>query len=241
MRVLVACEFSGVVRRAFVARGWEAVSVDLLPAEDGARDYWQEGLGTHYELDVWDLPYELNLPAFDLMIAHPPCTFLCNSGVRWLDTQPGRRELMEEGARFFKYLLEFPIKHIAVENPVMHKYAVAIVGRRQDQIVQPWQFGHGEVKATGFWLQGLPKLVPTNIVDGRHPRVHRASPGPDRWKERSRTYTGIAEAMADQWGKHAEVCALVRDGIYKEISDSLLAQGVDREGGAATPALHTRT
>lgn len=200
MRVLVVCEFSGEVRRAFQSRGHDAVSIDLLPAEDGARDVWDSKLGTHYEMDAWDLPFELNLLAFDLMIAHPPCTYLCNSGVRWLYSQPGRWAMMEEGARFFNYLLSLPIPRIAVENPIMHKYAAAIVGRRQDQIIQPWQFGHGEVKGTGLWLKNLPKLQPTEIVEGRHPRVHRASPGPDRWKDRSRTYTGIAQAFAEQWG-----------------------------------------
>lgn len=202
MRVLVACEFSGVVRRAFRARGHYVYSVDLLPAEDGADEHLRsDPLGFHHQGDILEFLDDTKELGWDLMIAHPPCTFLCNSGVRWLKGDQARVGLMVKAAGFFKALLEAPIPMIAVENPVMHKYAVNVIGRRQDQIVQPWQFGHGEVKATGLWLSGLPKLVPTNIVEGRHPRVHRASPGPDRWKERSRTYTGLAEAMADQWGK----------------------------------------
>jgi hypothetical protein len=186
MRVLIACEYSGAVREAFKARGHYAISCDLLDTEVP---------GNHYTGDVFDIIND----GWDLMIAHPPCTYLCNSGVRWLTTQEGRKELMREGAEFFKKLLTAPIPKIAVENPVMHKYAVEIIGRRQDQIIQPWQFGHGETKATGLWLVNLPKLTPTNIVDGREARVHKMSPGPDRWKERSRTFSGIAEAMASQW------------------------------------------
>lgn len=195
MRVLVACEFSGVVREAFRKRGHDAFSCDILPAADGSL--------YHYETNVCNV---LGL-GWDLMIAHPPCTYLCNSGVRWLYggkgkvRDPERWAQMQHGAEFFKTLLTHRIPRIAVENPVMHGHAKAIVGRGPDQIVQPWQFGHGETKATGLWLKNLPPLVPTDIVDGRKPRVHFASPGPDRWKERSITYTGIANAMADQWGK----------------------------------------
>ena len=134
------------------------------------------------------------------MIAHPPCTFLANSGVRWLHETEGRMSLMREAAWFFKRLLDAPIPHMAVENPIIHKYAAEKIGRRQDQLIQPWQFGHGETKAICLWLKGLPKLEPTEIVGGREARVHRASPGPDRWKERSRFYPGIAKAMAEQWG-----------------------------------------
>jgi len=207
MRVLVACEFSGVVRRAFRALGHYVYSVDLLPAEDGADEYMRsEDTGFHHQGDILEfLEDTARTPGleWDLMIAHPPCTYLCNSGVRWLATDPTRMTKVRHAAEFFKALLDAPIPRIAVENPVMHKYGAEIIGRRQDQIVQPWWFGHGEVKATGLWLKNLPKLVPTSIVDGRHPRVHRASPGPDRWKERSRTYEGIAAAFADQWGKLA--------------------------------------
>ena len=142
---------------------------------------------------------------WDLMIAHPPCTYLCNSGVRWLtEDGPGhngyiRRTMMREGAEFFKALLNADIPHIAIENPIPHRYALQIIGRKYDQIIQPWQHGHGETKATCLWLKNLPKLKPTNIVEGREGKVWKMPPSPDRWKERSRTYTGIAEAMADQW------------------------------------------
>ena len=194
MRVLVACEFSGIVRDAFRERGHAAISVDLLPTERP---------GPHHQGDIEQ--FVNSLPGtFDLMIAHPPCTFLANSGVRWLYRDGERDEdrwwEMEQSARFFRRLMELPIPRIAVENPVMHGHARAIVGRGPDQCIQPWQHGHGETKATCLWLKNLPPLTPTNIVDGREPRVHHASPGPDRWKERSRTLPGIAAAMADQWG-----------------------------------------
>lgn len=204
MRVLVACEFSGEVRRAFRARGHYVYSVDLLPAEDGADEYVRsEKTGFHHQGDILEFLEDTATHyglGWDLMIAHPPCTYLCNSGVRWISSDPTRMTKVRQGAEFFKALLDAPIARIAVENPIMHKYAADIIGRRQDQIIQPWQFGHGEVKGTGLWLKNLPKLQPTKIVEGRQPRVHRASPGPDRWKERSRTYTGIAQAMAEQWG-----------------------------------------
>lgn len=191
MRVLVACEFSGIVRDAFIARGHDAVSCDLLPSERP---------GPHHQGDV--LP--LLGAGWDLMIAHPPCTYLANSGVRWLYENGEQNEErwyeMWEGARFFRELLNADIPRIAVENPVMHGYARRIVGRGQDQCVQPWQFGHGETKATCLWLKNLPPLVPTNIVPEREQRVHKMPPGPERWRERSRTFPGIAEAMADQWG-----------------------------------------
>ncbi|WP_291655945.1 hypothetical protein [Bosea sp. (in: a-proteobacteria)] len=197
LKVLVACEFSGTVRRAFAARGHDAWSCDLLPAEDrsnrhivgDARDILNDG---------WDL----------LMVAHPPCTRLCNSGVRWLSVPPPGRTLddmqeeLREGAALFSTFWNAPIDRICVENPVMHRHAKALIEnyREPAQSVQPWQFGHGELKRTCFWLKGLPALRPTNIVDGREARVHRQSPGPNRWRERSRFFSGIAEAMADQWG-----------------------------------------
>lgn len=191
MRVLVACEFSGIVRDAFIAAGHDAVSCDLLPSERP---------GPHYQGTVRDL----RLDRFDLLIAHPPCTYLANSGVRWLygpkgtDTiNPERWDAMIQAARFFRWLLDAPVERVVVENPIMHRRAAL---RKADQIIQPWMFGHGETKATCLWLKNVPKLVPTNIVDGRTPRVHHASPGPDRWKERSRTLPGIAAAMAEQWG-----------------------------------------
>lgn len=198
LRVLVACEFSGTVRDAFLARGHDAWSCDLLPDEKGsnrhirgdARDLLQPGL--------WDL----------LIVAHPPCTRLCNSGVRWLSTPPpGRTKAdmwaeLEEGAALFSAFWNAPVPRVAVENPVMHRHAKARIANYAEpaQSVQPWQFGHGETKRTCLWLRNLPPLVPTNIVEGREPRVHHMSPGPDRWRERSRFFPGIAAAMADQWG-----------------------------------------
>lgn len=188
MRVLIDCETSGVVREAFRARGHHAVSCDLLPADDGS---------PHHV--IGDAITTIQSFEPDLLIAHPPCTYLCNSGVRWLHERRDRWMLMEQACGFFRALLAAPVDHIAIENPVMHGHARQIIGRGPDQTVQPWQFGHGEVKRTCFWLKNLPPLRPTEIVEGREARVHRASPGPERWKVRSRTYEGIAAAMADQW------------------------------------------
>lgn len=183
MKVLVACEFSGIVREAFRARGHDAWSCDLLPAEDGSF--------CHQQADAVRVASDMH---WDLMICHPPCTHLAVSGARWFkEKQTEQAEALE----FARRLLAAPINRIALENPIS---IISSKIRKPDQIIQPWQFGHGEVKATCLWLKNLPKLVPTNIVEGRTPRVHYASPGPDRWKERSRTMTGIAEAMADQWG-----------------------------------------
>lgn len=182
MKVLVACEYSGVVRDAFLARGHDAVSCDLLPTE--SHD------GPHYQGDVLDIIND----GWDLMIAHPPCTHLAVSGARWFKD---KREEQAKALDFVRSLLDAPIPNIALENPVS---IISSHIRPPDQIIQPWQFGHGETKATCLWLKNLPKLTPTNIVEGREPRVHLMSPGPDRWKERSRTYKGIAEAMAAQWG-----------------------------------------
>jgi hypothetical protein len=195
-RVLIACEYSGRMRQAFAERGHEVTSCDLLPAEDGSPD--------HYTGDVFDL---IDAHNFDLMIAHPPCTYLANSGVRWLYNGDGtlneaRWANMREGATFFHDLLTANIPHIAVENPVMHKHALAIVGRKASQFVQPWQHGDGETKATGFWLKGLAPMPPSNVVEGREQRVWKLPPSADRWKERSRTYPGIAAAAAAWWGNH---------------------------------------
>lgn len=187
MRVLVACEFSGTVRDAFIRAGHDAISCDLLPTEVP---------GPHYQGDVRDILGE----DFDLMIAHPPCTFLANSGVRWLYEQDDRWQHLIDGACFFRDLLEAPIPKKAIENPIMHKWARKIVDAGPSQTIQPWQFGHGETKAVSLWLRGLPALVPTSVVEGR---VHRMAPGPDRWKDRSRFFTGIADAMAQQWGAAA--------------------------------------
>ena len=182
MRVLVACEFSGTVRRAFRERGHDAWSCDLLPSEDSSDE--------HLIGDVRDWLGG----GWDLMIAHPPCTHLAVSGARWFkDKQAEQAEALD----FVRTLLDAPIPRIALENPIS---IISSRIRKPDQIIHPWQFGHGEVKATCLWLKGLPKLVPTNIVEGREAKVHRMPPGPDRWKERSRTYAGIAAAMAEQWG-----------------------------------------
>lgn len=186
-RILVACEFSGRVRDAFRALGHDAWSCDLLPTD---------APGPHVQCDI----RELDLSRVDLLIAHPPCTSLCNSGVRWLHTKPGRWQQMEAAADFFRWCLSAPVPRIAVENPVMHGHARALVGRSPDFTVQPWMFGDGEIKRTCFWTKGLPPLVPTNIVEGRHARVHRAAPSPERWKLRSLTPLGLAAAMASQWG-----------------------------------------
>jgi hypothetical protein len=188
-RVLIGCEFSGAVRREFRLRGFDAWSCDLLAADDGS--------SFHVQGDV----RERLLDGWDLGIFHPPCTRLTNSGVRWLHERDLWTEL-DESAAFFRELLDAPIAIIAVENPIPHKYALERIGRKYDQIIQPWQFGHGEVKATCLWLRNLPHLVPTNIVEGRVARVHREAPHPDRWKRRSITLPGIAQAFAEQWGAH---------------------------------------
>ena len=187
MKVLIACEYSGVVRDAFAARGHEAYSCDLLPTEKP---------GNHYQGNVFDILYD----GWDLMIAHPPCTYLANSGVRWLKDNNQRWNDMVDAAIFFRALLKAPINKIAIENPIMHKYGINEIGQKYSQIIQPWQFGHGETKATCLWLKRLPVLLPTKIVSGREQRVWKMHPGPDRWKERSRTFQGIADAMAKQWG-----------------------------------------
>lgn len=186
MRVLVACEYSGIVRRAFAERGHHAVSCDLLPTEDQS---W-EGRQFHQQRDV----REILDCGWDLMICHPPCTHLSVSGARWFKD---KRAEQAEALDFVRLLLDAPIPRIALENPIS---IISSRIRKPDQIIQPWQFGHGETKATCLWLKNLPKLVPTNIVEGREARVHKMAPGPDRWKERSRTFAGIAAAMADQWG-----------------------------------------
>lgn len=189
MRVLVACEYSGRVREAFRRRGHEAWSCDYLPAEDD---------GAHIRGDAL---VAAAARRWDLMIAHPPCTHLSVSGARHFEAKraDGRQQ---EAIDFFMALTRAPVPRIAIENPVC---IMSSVYREPDQIIQPWQFGHGETKATCLWLKGLPPLKPTNVVSGREPRVHRMPPSPDRWKERSRTYEGIAEAMAEQWGNYADL------------------------------------
>lgn len=183
MRVLIACEYSGTVRDAFAQLGHDAWSCDLLPTERP---------GQHIQDDVLQ-----NLHRnWDLMIAHPPCTHLAVSGARWFkDKQQEQAEALD----FVHLLMDAPISRIAIENPIS---IISSRIRKPDQIIQPWQFGHGETKATCLWLKNLPKLVPTNIVEGREARIHKMPPGPDRWKESSRTFMGIATAMATQWSTH---------------------------------------
>lgn len=218
MRVLIACEHSGVVRAAFRRRAHEAWSCDLLPADDASPFHLQADINlvlNYPNRGLGGRPKWMIDRQWDLLIAHPPCTYLCNSGVRWLyggkgtTVDPKRWEAMEEACGLFGMLWAqrlIRIKHVAIENPIMHRIARDKIfgpttNGTQSQIIQPWQFGHPETKATCLWLSSdLPLLTPTKIVEGRAPRVHHESPGPDRWKRRSRTYEGIAEAMAEQWG-----------------------------------------
>lgn len=182
MRVLVACEFSGIVREAFRKRGHDAWSCDFLDPEDNSPFHIKHNVLAHLN-DGWDM-----------MIAFPPCTFLASSGARWF------REKQWEQTNALEFVWDLMITHIAkiaIENPIG---VISTRIRKPDQIIQPWQYGHGETKATCLWLKNLPLLQPTNIVEGRRPRVHHESPGPNRWKNRSRTLQGIADAMADQWG-----------------------------------------
>lgn len=227
MRVLVACEYSGRVRDAFIRRGHDAISCDLLPSETQ---------GPHHVGDVCSFVWHDDGAPFDLLIAHPPCTRLTNAGVRWLKEPPMKLSVgqypdevvaeysamsrsqrlafmwrkLEEGAEFYDKLTRLPIERKCIENPIMHRYARKLINPGYRQVVQPWWFGEPAFKATGLELINLPDLVPTNKLTppksgtrehAEWSKVHRASPGPDRWKERSRTYHGIAEAMAEQWGK----------------------------------------
>jgi hypothetical protein len=195
MKILIACEYSGRVRESFRKLGHDVTSADFEPSEDSSP--------FHYQGDCFDL---INDQYFDLMVAHPPCTYLTVSANKWLKDQPerksgtlvgqARRDAMEESIAFFMRLYNAPIAKIAIENPIG---VISSRFRKPDQVLQPWMFGHGETKATCLWLKGLDKLEPTDIVPGRDQRLHKLSPGPTRWKERSRTYQGIANAMADQW------------------------------------------
>ena len=196
MNVLVACEYSGVVRDAFIAKGHNAISCDILPTDSP---------GPHIEGDAISL---LGC-SWDLLIAHPPCTYLCNSGVCHLHRDPDRWGELDEAADFFKIFLAADVERIAIENPIMHKYAKQKIGcGQQSQVIQPYMFGHMEQKATCLWLKGLPNLKPTKDVkeqmmklpNKKRQRLHYLSPGENRAKERSKTYTGIAAAMAEQWG-----------------------------------------
>lgn len=199
LNVLVACEFSGVVRRAFRDRGHNAWSCDLLPSDDDSP--------FHYKEDIRDVL--VDPVGWDLMIAHPPCKYLCGSGLHWNGRRPGRQAETDKAIEFFRMIHDSPIPMIAIENPIG---IISTAIRKPDQIIQPYQFGHDASKATCLWLKGLPKLRPTSMIE---PRIvngkkrwanqtdsgqNRLGPSEDRWKERSRTYEGIAEAMADQWG-----------------------------------------
>ena len=206
-KILIACEESQAACIEFRKLGHEAYSCDILPASGGHPEWHIQG----------DAIKEAYSGKYDLMIAHPPCTYLTNSGVCWLTNKDGskntkRWEGLKEGAEFFKKLLNAPIPKIAVENPIPHKYAVEIIGAKYNQLVQPYHFGHPESKATCFWLKGLPELKHTNDV--KHiwkslpkkeaQRLHYMSPGPERAKLRSKTYPGIAKAMAEQWSLYLE-------------------------------------
>ena len=209
LKVLIACECSGTVRDAFLANGHDAWSCDLKPDERRSNRHIQDDVRYILAHECWDL----------LMVAHPPCTRLCNSGVRWLSVPPPGKTLeemwheLEEGAALFSDMWNADVPRVAVENPVMHKHAKARIRNfeKHTQSVQPWQFGtdpdgpDNEKKRTCLWLRGLPALVPTGTLDGSTARnsVHHASPGPDRATERSRFFPGIAKAMADQWGGYA--------------------------------------
>lgn len=195
MRILIACEYSGAVRDAFLALGHDAMSCDLLPTD---------APGPHYQGDVFDIIGD----GWDLMIAHPPCTYLSSSGVRWLyetpkNPKPGvlygeeRQQAQTDAVQFVKDLLDAPTDRIAVENP---QGVLSSLFRPPDQYIQPWEHGHGETKKTGLWLKNLPPLLPTDVVEGRENRIWRMAPSEDRWKLRSETYVGIARAMAAQWG-----------------------------------------
>ena len=221
-RILIGCETSGVVRRAFAALGHDVWSCDLLPAEDRSNHHIIGDIRDHLN-DGWDM----------LAVLHPPCTRLCNSGVRWLSTPPPGRTLdemwadLDEGAALFSACWNAPIDRVAVENPVMHKHARARIEnyQRQAQTVQPWWFGEPAFKATSLYLRGLPPLRPTNKLtppkSGTEEHkvwsaIHRAPPGPNRWAFRSRTFAGIAAAMADQWGGDAEPDAAAQPDLFGE-------------------------
>lgn len=192
MRVAIICETSGEVRRAFRKRGHDAYSYDLLPSDDNSP--------YHIVGDARDADFS----GYDLMISHPTCTRLCNSGVCWLHQRNLWNEL-DEAAKFFRYFIDAPIPKKCIENPIPHKYALERIGVKYSQIIQPYQFGHPERKATCLWLFNLPPLLPTALCElpkekKLSQRIHYTSPGPDRWKIRSRTFPGIAKAMAEQWG-----------------------------------------
>ena len=192
MLVHIWCEYSAAIRQEFAKQGHDAWSVDLLPSEID---------GQHLQMDIRNVDYT----GIDLLICHIECTNLCNSGVRWLYNPDKTLNIerwiaMERDAKLFKWVLGLPIPQICMENPIPHKYALDIIGMKYTQIIHPWQFGHGERKPTCLWLKGLPELKPTNIVAGREQRIWKMAPSPTRGLERARSFKGIAEAMATQWG-----------------------------------------
>jgi hypothetical protein len=195
MKILIACEYSGTVRDAFIKKGHDAISCDILPSDTE---------GPHYRGDVRDILYD----DWDMIIAHPECTYMANSGVCHLHNDPTRWGKLDKATEFFKLFLNHPCERICIENPIPHKYAVERIGKKYTHIVQPWMFGHPEKKATCLWLKGLPNLKPTNDVKeemeklpkNKQQRLHYLPPSPDRWKLRSKTFNGIAQAMAEQWG-----------------------------------------
>lgn len=183
LSVLIACEYSGIVRDSFIAQGHDAISCDLLPTERP---------GPHYQGDVRDM----DLSGYDLAICHPPCTYLAVSGARW-NTDPVRQQKQQAALDFVRFCMGMPMPRIAIENPIG---VISTAIREPDQIIQPWQYGHGETKATCLWLKNLPLLRPTDVVEGREARIHNMAPSEDRGKLRSLTYAGIAAAFAAQWG-----------------------------------------
>lgn len=185
MKILIGCEFSGLVRDAFIELGHDAVSCDIIPSEKPNNKHIQDDILNHLN-ESWDM-----------MLAFPPCTYLCNSGARWMYEEKGRELKQEKALEFVNILMDADIDKIMIENPIG---AISTNIRKPDQIIQPWMFGHGETKATCLWLKNLPLLKPTNIVEGRDNRIHRIWNVKNRSKERSRTYPGIARAMANQWG-----------------------------------------
>jgi len=182
VKILIACEYSGIVRDAFLSKGHYAISCDLLPTESS---------GPHYQGDIRDVLYQ----KWDMVLAFPPCTHLAISGARWFkEKQKDGRQ--KAGIDFFNLFTDLDCQKVAIENPIG---IMSTHHRKPNQIIQPWQFGHGETKAICLWLKGLPRLKPTNIVEGRNPRIWYMAPSPERAKKRSRFFSGIAKAMADQW------------------------------------------
>lgn len=204
MKILIACEFSGIIRDAFAAKGHDVTSCDLLPTERPGKHYQglvQEILYPENYLPNYKTSELIGHEKWDMIIANVPCDYSANSGVRWLYEISGRWELMEKGCEFFNVFLDHPCSKICVENPIIHGYARKLLRRNYSQLIQPYQFGHTTTKATCLWLKGLPPLMPTKIIpkQQRTDEIHKEPPGKNRKKNRSRTFQGIAKAMANQW------------------------------------------